>query len=226
MYADRPASYGGIETHMATLAKELLRLGHRATLVFPRILHDELFSHVRAHGGTVLAADRPEVEQLVTDQPVDILHAHSYHASKFACALQRRFGVPTVTTLHSPGQMLPSADGRLTAVIAVSREIAESLSRRAVPHAVIENGVDLDRFTSSPSRPIRGRRLRVAYLGRVSPSKTQGVLAVDEALGFRQDVDIRYIANWAPKGKERPRAAVEEELREADLVLSTGRGIR
>ena len=81
MYADRPASYGGIETHMATLAKELLLLGNRVTLAFPKILQDELFADSREHGAEVTAADRSTIEELVAGSSVDLLHAHSYHAS-------------------------------------------------------------------------------------------------------------------------------------------------
>lgn len=226
MYADRPASYGGIETHMATLAKELLLLGHRATLAFSRIDCQDLFSEVRAHGGDVVAADRHEVENLALERAVDVVHAHSHRASKVALALRQRSRVPAVTTLHSPEQALPTADGRLMTYIAVSREISASLSRQAIPHAVIENGVDLERFAPPGLRSRRRRRWRVVYLGRVSPAKTPGVLAVDEALGRRQDVELRYVCNWAPMGNGRPLAGVEAELREADLVFSTGRGVR
>lgn len=257
MYADRPASYGGIETHMATLGKELLRMGHRVTLVFSRILSPELFDVVKAHGGEVTTADRSEIEGLIMGKDVDLVHAHSFQAAKLALAARRRLGVPAATTLHSPDQRLPNADCRLMSFIAVSREIGELLAGRGVPHVVIENGVDLERFipassgppTQGPgqtpsrgqaprqdgtpsdapnrqSRPRSRRRLRVLYLGRVSPAKTQGLLAVEKALAYREDIELRYISNWAPGKKERPLSSVEDELREADLVFSTGRGIR
>lgn len=225
MYADRPASYGGIETHMATLAKELLLLGHRTTLVFSRIDCDGLFSHVRACGATLVAADGRDVERLATERGVDIVHAHSHRASKVALALRRRLRLPVVTTLHSPEQALPPGDARLMPYIAVSREIAAVLSRLDVPHTVIENGVDLQRFSPAPRSPGK-ERVRVVYLGRVSPAKMQGVRALDQALGHRRDVELRYVSDWAPGGAARPASDVEAELQKADLVFSTGRGVR
>lgn len=226
MYADRPASYGGIETHMATLAKELALLGQRVTLAFSQILHEELFGDATAHGVQLTAADRSQIEELVAAGQVDVLHAHSARASRLAHALQLRYGVLTVTTLHGPGQILPPIHAGRAAVIAVSGEISEGLTRRGIPHTTIENGVDLRRFYPVLSQSGRRRPLRVVYLGRVSPSKVPGVLALDQALGFRPDVEMRYVANWGPRGRKSPSAAVQVELREADLVFSTGRGVR
>ena len=224
LYADRPASLGGIETHMAALAKELLLLGHDVRLVFSRIVDDALFQDAREHGASVEAQDRDGVERLAARDKIDILHAHSHRASLLAAALSRRYGLPMVTTLHSPGQTPPPPQER-SAVIAVSGEISESLSRRGVKHVRIENGVDLRRFFPAGERR-RRNRLQVVYLGRVGPSKTQGLRALHEALGSRRDVDVRYVADWSPVGRSHPTAAVESELRAADVVLATGRGVR
>jgi len=226
MYADRPASFGGIETHMATLAKELALLGQQVTLAFPHILEDRLFADAKAHGVRIVKASPQEIEKLAASAKVDVLHAHSARASRLAHALQRRYPLLTATTLHGPGQVLPPWRRGRTAIIAVSGEISESLSRQGIPHTTIENGVDLKRFHPRVSRPRRPRPLRIVYLGRVSPAKVPGLLALDEAAAFRQEVDVRYVADWAPRAQEAPSAAVEHQLAEADLVFATGRGVR
>lgn len=225
LYADRPASFGGIETHMATLAKELCRLGHKVRLLFPRIVQGGLFADAARHGAILEAMDRAGIEKLVSRGEADIVHAHSHRASELAVALAERFGVRAVTTVHSPGQELPPPRGP-HAVIAVSDEISESLSRRGIAHVRIVNGVDLERFYPAPAGRRRGQPLRVVYLGRVSPSKTAGMRALHEAAGRRQDVEVRYVADWAPHGSMSPSVAVENELRAADVALATGRGIR
>lgn len=226
MYADRPASFGGIETHMATLAKELALLGQQVTLAFPRILEDGLFADAKAHGVRVVKAGPQEVQELAASGKVDVLHAHSARASRLAHALQRRYPLLTATTLHGPGQLLPPWRHGRTAIIAVSGEISESLSQQGIPHITIENGVDLKRFHPRAPGLRRPRPLRIVYLGRVSPSKMPGLLALDQAAAFRQEVDVRYVADWAPRAQEAPSPAVEHELSEADLVFATGRGIR
>ena len=229
MYADRPASYGGIETHMATLAKELVLLGHRVRLAFPRILHDGLFTAARsawrrsglppitrAKSSSLRHRDRPSTSstRTLTTLPSSLCASYGATASR------------TVTTLHSPGQCLPPVDGRFpTAVIAVSREISESLARRgSVAHAMIENGgADLHRFHPLPPEPGRGPRLPRRLSGQGEPIRSPRGPRRSTGAGFpRQDVECRYVANWAPKGKERPRAAVEDRTARGDLLVHGG----
>ncbi len=226
MYADRPASFGGIETHVATLAGELARLGQRVTVAFPRVLHPEVFAGAVARGVRLAALDKRGLAELCRRDRPTLLHAHSHGAYLAAAQVHRALGIPWVATLHGPDQPLPAAAGPPAAVICVSREIARSLPRslRAV---VIENGVDLTRFNPARREAAPGGgRLRAVYLGRVGPSKVQGLLALQEALGSRPDVELRFVSTWAPGGAGRPSGCVEEELAAADLVFSTGRGVR
>ena len=226
LYADRPASYGGIETHMATLAKELVLLGHQVRLCFPRIVQTELFADAVQHGAVLEAADPERLRQLASRDRIDVLHAHSFRASLAAGEIMRRTGVPAVVTLHSPGQRLPGP-GRAAALIAVSGEISDILARQGLAHARIENGVDLRRFHPDPAPKPRSKpRLRLVYLGRVSPAKVEGLRELHRAVAFRRDVELRYVSDWAPDGKARPATAVEDQLRRADAVLATGRGVR
>lgn len=223
LYADRPAGFGGVETHMATLAKELAALGHEVRLIFPRIVEAGVFEEAVKLGARLEAHSPAAVERLAARGAFDLLHAHSHRASELAGKISTRYGVPAAVTLHSPEQRLPPARGP-RAVIAVSGEIAARLALEGIPHERIENGVDLGRF--SPSGGRKRVRLRAVYLGRVSPSKMPGLLALEEALAHRRDIELRYIADWAPGGAARPTAGVEAELREADLVFATGRGVR
>lgn len=227
MYADRPASFGGIETHVESLAKELQKLGQRVTIAFPRILHPEVFAPAVAAGARLVALDRRGFVDFCRRDPPDIVHAHSHGACGIAERVRRLIGIPWIATLHGPGQS-PGAvfNGSPVALISVSREIARALpgNRRVI---VIENGVDLARF--HPARRRERRRnepVRALYLGRVGPSKMNGVLALKEALGSRSDVELRFVSTWAPEGRGEPTGRVEEALARADLVFSTGRGVR
>lgn len=225
MYVGRPASFGGIETHVATLAGELAKLGQRVTVAFPRVLHPGLFSEAVALGVRLAALDQRGFAELCRRDPPDVLHAHSHGACLAAAQVHRALGIPWIATLHGPEQTLPAAAGPPAAVICVSREIARALPR-SVRATVIENGVDLTRFNPARRKAPAGRGLRAVYLGRVGPSKVQGLLALQEALGSRVGVDLRFVSTWSPAGAGRPSERVEEELAAADLVFSTGRGVR
>lgn len=227
MYADRPASFGGIETHVAALAKALLQMGQRVTIAFSRILHPEVFAPAVASGARLLALDKSGVVEFCRRESPDVLHAHSHGACVVAERVSRLFGIPWLATLHGPGQSPVTSSNRPPfAVICVSHEIARSLSRRHRV-VVIENGVDLARFTPARRKERRSQEpVRALYLGRVGPSKTQGVLALQEALGSRSDVELRFVSTWAPKGLGGPTERVDEALGRADLVFATGRGVR
>ncbi len=237
MYADRPATLGGIETHINTLAARLVRRACTVTLAFARITDPRIFADAKEAGARVVEASPRDVATYVTSGAYDLLHAHSFGASRLAARLHRTCGIPIVITLHGPGQGLPVAVGAGMHVIAVSQEIASTLQRACGTRlSVIENGIDLTQFSRTiPETNPPGRRsprsqqrtrLHAVYLGRVGPSKRPGLVALHEALNSRPDVTLRFIANWSPDGDARPSHAVQDSLEGADLVFSTGRGIR
>lgn len=235
MFSDRPADLGGIETHMATLAKDLHHLRQIVTLAFPVVRRKGIFSHACKAGVRLIQVDRQGVGDVCRRTGVDIFHAHSHGAAQVGAALHKGMGLPHVVTLHGPGQLHLSNSGAF--ILAVSQEIAASMKDRCEDWHVIPNGVDLERFHprkigrkpsmgNESSTGSKSRRLRTVYLGRVGPTKQAGVHALEKALASRSDVSLEYVSNWSPSGRHRPHTKVEGILREADIVFSTGRGVR
>ncbi|MGV9414951.1 glycosyltransferase family 4 protein [Nocardia sp. NPDC003693] len=108
-----PAGYGGVEAIVATLADELVDRGHRVTLLgagregtrarFIRVW-DEVLTHR-------LGEPYPEIvnalkamrviEKLHAEDPIDIVHDHTF-AGPGNAAAYRMMGIPTVVTVHGP----------------------------------------------------------------------------------------------------------------------------
>jgi len=226
LYADRPAGTGGIETHVATLAKELCELGVDVTIGFRRVGRAGPFEVAVARGARLVELTKAEIAAFALRERVDVFHAHSAGAAAWGAREGKAIGLKHVVTLHGPGQSLVSAEG-VDRVVAVSDEAAGPFRHLAERLAVIENGVDLERFAPGPARPRRaGEPLRAVYLGRVGPAKKPGILALERAAGCRTDVFVRYVSDWAPQGRPELTDDPARILKEADVVFSTGRGIR
>lgn len=236
MYADRPASLGGIETHISTLSLALAESGCDVTVAFARIDDPGIFAAIQRQGIRVVAASPDRVLEMIHSGCVDLIHAHSYGASRLAFRARRQSPIPAAITIHGPGQELPGSPTSGVRVICVSHELAAPLQRACGERlCVVENGVDLHRFardSAGTEEAGNGREsqrrgaLQAVYLGRVGPSKRPGLVTLQQALGSRSDVDLSYVSNWSPDGRARPSHNVETSLQKADLVFSTGRGIR
>lgn len=227
LYADRPAAYGGIETHTAGLAEALSSLGDEVTIAFSSIVRPDLFTRSISAGARVVELQSHQLGSFVRQEGFDVIHAHSYGASRAVKQLGVRPTLPVITTVHGPGQRLPFPPMPGTGLICVSEEVAR-VFRPAFGQRlrVIENGIDLDRFSALDRSRKPGEPLRICYLGRVGPTKRAGVTALYEAAGKRADVRLRFISDWAPHAQASPTCSVEEHLQHADVVFSTGRGIR
>lgn len=108
-----PAGYGGVEAMVATLADALIDRGHRVTLlgagrpgtkarfipVWDEVLTDRLgetFPEI-VHA---MKACRI-IEELNIEDPIDIVHDHTF-AGPLNAAAYRLLGIPTVVTVHGP----------------------------------------------------------------------------------------------------------------------------
>lgn len=183
---------GGVESHVADVARELARRGHAVTVVTSRLAGTA--PHERRHGYEVrrvrtrgilfstpiapgLAAELGAIDRL------DLIHSHSPPplASWQAARAAGRLGVPHVLTHHCDLEIpLPGGAGlvelyrrtferatlaRTARVVATTRTYAatsRSLWRR--PASVIPNPVDPERFT--PDADAAEARERLDLAGR------------------------------------------------------------
>jgi sugar transferase (PEP-CTERM/EpsH1 system associated) len=180
--------------------------------------------------------------RLLRREPVDVLHAHLFHANFLAATVGKAAGVPVViATRHSIeiGGRLRERINRATrplcdTVVAVSREVYQAeIDRSGIDSArvtLIPSGVELDRFAAPD--PAATERLRRAWhiqpetkligtVGRLVPPKGHTYL-LDAATRLRDRAPKLRIA-IVGDGPLRP--ALEAQTRSlglSDTVIFTG----
>ena len=204
---------GGIASYIQILSSALKKRGHEVFVcATPGTavgqLENDRISFVPVDLATkfewhpkLWAAER-EVEQLVFDQKMDIIHAHTRVAQVLADRISRKLGKPMVSTCH--GFYAPRLGRRLfpclgDRVIAISPEVSEHLKRvmnvdeRNI--SVVLNAVPVKRLLSSLESQNRAE-LRKQFgfsesdfiLGNVARlEKVKGHAFLLEALGKLKD---------------------------------------
>ena len=178
---------GGAETHILTLARELVARGHAVSVASEGgALVSELEECGVRHLRLPLASHKPwnmlfcrlRLRSLVKKGRCDIIHSHSRLASLIACGVAKKYHVPFVTTVHARFRLtrLTRALSRWgDAPIAVSEDLRQYLfeSYRIQPPlvSVIPNGVDSTRFCPSDERR-QGRT--VLFLSRLDGDSSLG----------------------------------------------------
>lgn len=162
--------YGGAETHVVTLARELQARGHLVDVAAAEG-ELELPSGVRliplprrGRGRLGVLRQWRRLRRCIGRGGYDVVHAHTRTTAAGAAAAARKSGGLFVVTAHAYFNMRGwrrrlSVWGQRT--IAVSQDIREHLIRHGVSPSrvsVIHNGIDTARF-SPPSRPSKGHRI-------------------------------------------------------------------
>lgn len=167
-----PATYGGTEAVLDTLARGLAGAGHDVLLYATgdstcAVPTAHSFDHALGIGsGAVTGVIRQAVDAYERVADFDIVHDHTLVGPLYA----HRFpGLPVVTTNHGPfsGDLASLYRGvsERVPVIAISHDQA-SRARDVNVAAVIHHGLDLDRYPSG-----RGQGGYAVFLGRMSPTK-------------------------------------------------------
>ncbi|MBK8175965.1 MAG: glycosyltransferase family 4 protein [Rhodospirillales bacterium] len=168
---------GGIESHVATLARALVARGVAAEVVFladhgAHPLKAALDGAGIAH--TTLAGTMASLFAALRQRRPAIVHTHGYKAGVLGRLMARLLGLPVVSSFHAgePGfgrMRLYVATDYLTArfahCIAVSDAIRERLPQGS---ALIENFVELPAAPAAAAGP---RPETVAFVGRLSHEK-------------------------------------------------------
>jgi glycosyltransferase involved in cell wall biosynthesis len=155
-----------------------------------------------------------------------VVHSHGYRADVVGARAARRSGVPVVSTAHGftgggwKNRLYQTVQcralRRADAVIAVSRPLADELSRRGVPgdrihvipNAHPEGGPQLEPALARARLGVPPGRTLLGWVGRITPEKGLDVLL--EALSYLEDLPLTL--SVIGDGRERPdledRAAV------------------
>lgn len=203
--------YAGVPTYVLTLTKELQRRGHRVAVHCPP-------SQGRRplEGLLPVVKDLSEVSPLLEGAPDAMI---AYH-TPLAAPMRRAF--PSVPLLFSAHGLVagaePPDDIRVDRFIAINELVAATLaftfgiSRADV--SLVRDFVDTDRFR--PRSSLR-EKPRVLFLSNYKKWRNYYMI-VDacKALG------LQFKAVGVPYGRS---PSVDEDINQADLVISWGRGI-
>lgn len=214
---------GGLETHIITLCTGLVRQGNKVFFYFNKGL--SIWKHQLQKNGVVVLAT-------LADAPlVDLVHLHVWgdtyqQAIKFA----EERNIPLVATYHG---LYRTGIGELSAkgkIICVSEKIRDFLG---IDTAVIENGIDLEVFRSTPLPQNR----TVAWVGRMDQNRWLGLEALFQAcrslhLECRlagvhlNHHHIKILTKYPEVYWHGPVLDIPEFLKDIDIVFATSRGIR
>jgi glycosyltransferase involved in cell wall biosynthesis len=129
-----------------------------------------------------------EIRNAIRARGIDLVHTHGYKSNLYGYAAVRPLGLPILATCHNWTRQSASLRmyalvdrmvlRRFPQVVAVSEAVRDSLREaglQAERIAIIDNGVDLQRFASGSSSFAqeigKGTRLVVGMVGRLVPQK-------------------------------------------------------
>lgn len=222
----------GQTTHLVELAGALRKLGHEVLVIalgrsLPRSV--TIYGDALQRNGVHFkhAHDSREFLAVAGAFAPDVAHGHSSVAVPFLLELRAAHGVPAVFTCHGlgvPGRFPGVAE--VDRCIAVGPNVARELAGYGITCAIIQNGVDTDRF-----RPgAKGKPLKVAYVGRIDETKRKGLGELIEAVGAIPGAELAVASNERPAGPKVTALGWVEDvaplMAESHVVCGVGRAIR
>jgi lipopolysaccharide heptosyltransferase II len=216
---------GGVERGTVDLAKELVRLGHKAVVVSnggnlvediekAGVVHYCLPVHRKSIPNIFLMV--PKLVEIIKKEGIDVVHARSRMPAWIAFFACRRTRTAFVTTCHGyyKKHLFSLVMGYAKRVIVPSNVIARHMIEDfGVPHErirLIPRSVDLDKFRYTPPDKRPGKVFNVGIIGRLTPIKghLHFIKAMAKVASSNPNVKI-WIVGDAPSSKD----AYKEQLR-------------
>ncbi|MBR2353366.1 MAG: glycosyltransferase [Clostridia bacterium] len=180
---------GGAETHIVSLAKELVRRGHQVTVASAGGALTQALSEGGVKHRTIslskrnpfsLLMARHDLRRLLKKECFDLIHAHARIPAALASPLAKKKRIPLVTTVHARFRsgFFPCRFSRWgERSVAVSEDLKHHLS--TVYHVpsdhirVIPNGIDTQIFCPNP-KATDDARLRLVFVSRLDKDCSRG----------------------------------------------------
>lgn len=160
---------GGTETHVLTLAKELIRTGIAVVILSNG---GPLYNDFNKLGCAIYNMGFPlsiigsedkarvykdTIKRIIRDEDINIIHAHQSSSGSLCIDVAKEMNIPCVFTVHGLyyHDIAPGGLNKSTKVISVSEPVFDWLLDFGVPSIVISNGVDFDIFHPMSSTDIR-----------------------------------------------------------------------
>jgi len=208
---------GGVETGTVDLSKELIKRGHKVIvvsgggklvkdLVEMNARHIELPVHKKSLF-TIIRSIR-ELEAIIKDEAVDIVHSRSRVPNIIAFFAARHTGAKFITTAHGyySNHFISRITGWAKFIIVASAIIGRHMTQNfKVPYErvrFIPRGVDLDKFRFNPPSGSSKSEYKIGVIGRITPIKGHGYFLQTMARVARLFPKVKVlIVGDAPKDK-------------------------
>ena len=173
------ADTGGITSYILTLGEALVKSGHKvlvassggdcvARMEAAGIKHIKVNIRTKSEVHPKLWLSFPTLKQLIKEEEINIIHAHTRVTQVLGFFLSRSNGVPMITTCHGffrPRWFRKAFPCWGTAVIAISKPVARHLSEDfGIPQSqihLVANGINLERFVMTNDFMRRQARQRL-----------------------------------------------------------------
>jgi glycosyltransferase involved in cell wall biosynthesis len=229
----------GAENVVLELSKEMTKAGFWVTIGIlenKNNLHMELAERARAEGievqifpckGRFDTKTISSIRSFINSEQPNIMHSHGYKSNFYAWRALSGLNIPWIVTNHGKrfGMKLSIYNwlniffmGRADKVIAVSKDIADEMMKKAIPSAkilVIDNGIDLQKFEHKTSnndlRKSLGLNGNHKFIGTVaSLTEEKGHVYLIE--GARQVIDKYAECCFLIVGEGNQRHFLEEKI--------------
>ncbi|MGO4548355.1 glycosyltransferase [Paenibacillus sp. 2TAB23] len=158
---------GGTETHVLSLAKALIRMNQRVTLISADGLMRPQFEEAGCPvflfdfeplGMSEQAQRIAGLQEVLRVREVNCVHVHQTPSGLLAAQAASELGIATVFTAH--GTYYPQSSAKLLmklsqAVISVSAPVQSYAQRLGFPSTVVPNGIDLSEFYPAQNSNLR-----------------------------------------------------------------------
>lgn len=203
------AAPGGSETYILTVAEQLQRLGHRAT-IFTTMLGE--FSDAAIRDRCARVTDRPGKLPSVCDAVVVQDGVLAYRLAELYPTTPQVFRA--ASDLYDL-QLPPALPGLTGAVVVLSERVARRVRALAVGHEVhrLHQPVDTERFT--PAGPLPRKPRKALLLGNY--------LRGDRLETITRGLEEHGIEHVQIGATGLPSTAPERALRNVDIVVAKGR---
>lgn len=214
----------GQTTHVVDLCSELIRQKHQVILIITHLYDPVYLGWLRDRKIPHLVTSDPyKLRKHIQEWRPQIIHNHSAHTLQATLLLGRELHIPTLTTVHyldfAPRELLQEQDG----AIFISKEMEEHFGSLDIPTFVVENGITIPQGTP----PRHSWKKRALFLAQVTKEKESNFQVMAQSL-LEWGWTITSAGNWRYRGINSLGWVndVSPLLRQADLVVGTGRTVR
>lgn len=235
----------GAEVYGVTLSDELIKRGNKVIIVSDTLTKECKAEYIkiefnkRGLGNRI--AQVKKLLQIIKENDIQVVHAHSRASSWSSEIACRIAGIPLVTTTHGRqpvhlSRKIFKAFGDMTIPVCenIQTHLVNDLGVAPEKTKVLRNPIDISAYPFLPAENNQEKKI-VSIIGRLSGPKGEVAYSLLEILANIENIEVRMIG-----GKDIPEKFekfknvenieftgyvnnVPEKIRESDIVIGAGR---